>query len=557
MRAYPHFPKRNIHDLNKLWDFAFLTNTDLKGVNLSTINYDDRIPVPSAFDALPAYAGKRGLGIYRCFVQVTSGTEAVLKIGGAGMICNVYIDGVQIAEHIGTYTPFEVKVTASEITEREIIVVTDNRYDFDKCPLHENFFDFYHYGGIIRQVYLEELPAKCINQAYVIIDDFQKGKIRVRAKSDKDPGDLSYSIDGNALQPVKLNDDGDIIATVPNPTPWMPETPNLHTITIDCGDDAITVRFGLREIIVEDAEIYINDEAFKLLGYCRHEAHPQYGPALPDMQLVADLQILKDMGCNYVRGAHYQQDPRFLDLCDEMGLLVFAESTGWGQGEKHFTNENFIQAQLKQTEVMIRTDFNHPSIIMWGFLNEGSSELECSRDCYSQLIDMIHFLDPSRPVTYASNRYERDLLLEKADIISYNFYPGWYSSDRESDNIIGEVLPRIKEHLDNLKKRGLDNKPFIISEIGAGAIYGWHDQLNGIWTEEYQAELLGLVCKAVVSNDRINGVALWQFCDCRTYQGGGALGRPRAFNNKGTLDEYRRPKAAYKVVKNIFTEYDS
>ncbi|MEA2012147.1 MAG: GDSL-type esterase/lipase family protein, partial [Verrucomicrobiota bacterium] len=104
---------------------------------------------------------------------------------------------------------------------------------------------------------------------------------------------------------------------------------------------------------------------------------------------------------------------------------------------------------------------------------------------------------------------------------------------------------------------GFGEKPFIISEIGAGAIYGSRDQLNGYWSEEYQAELLRLVCNEVTSNSKIAGVSLWQFCDIRTFQGPRAMTRPRCFNNKGTFDEYRRPKAAYITVKSIFQAFNT
>ncbi len=554
MKAYPLFPKRVATDLNGLWDFRFI-ETDLKDADISELDYDDRIPVPSAFDSLPAYAGKRGLGIYRCQTEIAPGKKSVLKIGGAGIISDVYADGKHLAHHIGSYTSFEVIIPKSKNADREIVIVTDNRYDYKKCPIHENFFDFYNYGGVIRQVWLEELPERPISQAYVLIDDYLTGQIRIRVKSDKKLDNLKYSIDGDDFQPAEFNDDGDIVATVPDPAPWSHEEPNLHTVTVDSGDDAIEVRFGLREVVVEDGQIFLNDSPLKLLGFCRHESHPQYGPALPDTQLVYDLQLLKQMGCNFIRGSHYQQDPRFLDLCDEEGFLFFSESLGWGQQERHFTDENFIQAQLAQTEAMIRSDFNHPSIIMWGFLNEGNTTGEFARDCYTRLVDLIRFIDPSRPVTYASNKHGNDLMLDLVDIICFNIYPGWYSGDRESDNIIGEVLPAIEKHLGDVDKLGFSDKPFIISEVGAGAIYGWHDPLNGVWTEEYQSELLSMVCRKVVSDDRIAGVALWQFCDGRTYQGGGALARPRAFNNKGIVDEYRRPKAAFKEVMKIFNDY--
>ena len=288
---------------------------------------------------------------------------------------------------------------------------------------------------------------------------------------------------------------------------------------------------------------------------CRHVAHPQFGPATLESLMVSDLQLLKGMGCNFVRGSHYQQDPCFLDLCDEMGFVVFSESTAWNPDIKQQSDRNFINAQLDQTEAMVVTDFNHPSIILWGFLNEGASEVEGSRECYAELIGLVRRLDPSRLVTYASSRHLSDLFLDLIDVVSFNFYPGWYSPDRENEYPLGEVVPKIREMLDGLEKLGLGAKPFLISEIGAAAIYGCRDQLGGFWSEQYQSELLRLVCEETVSNPKVAGLSIWQFCDIRTLRGSGALTRPRGFNNKGTFDEYRRPKAAYDTVKSIFLDY--
>jgi beta-glucuronidase len=164
-------------------------------------------------------------------------------------------------------------------------------------------------------------------------------------------------------------------------------------------------------------------------------------------------------------------------------------------------------------------------------------------------------MDSSRLVTYACNRGIKDKFLEQLDVICYNTYPGWYAHDHEAEYPQEEIVPCVRKLMSELEDRGLKDKPFILSEIGAGAIYGWHDQLNNYWTEDYQSECLDRICREVVDNDDITGVALWQFCDCRTYRGFRALGRPRAFNNKGTLDEYRRPKKAYWTVKDIFTKY--
>lgn len=114
-------------------------------------------------------------------------------------------------------------------------------------------------------------------------------------------------------------------------------------------------------------------------------------------------------------------------------------------------------------------------------------------------------------------------------------------------------MPTIRSILNQLHAQGRDDRPFIISEIGAGAIYGHRDALGGVWTEEYQAAYLSEVCAEVLGNDDIAGVSIWQFCDGRTYNGAAALRRPRAYNNKGILDEYRRrPKLAYAAVKGIW-----
>lgn len=158
-------------------------------------------------------------------------------------------------------------------------------------------------------------------------------------------------------------------------------------------------------------------------------------------------------------------------------------------------------------------------------------------------------------MTYASNRELRDLFLEEVDVVSFNIYPGWYTQDRNNETPLDEICTRIDSNLAGLEERGLADKPYIISEIGAGAIYGWRDPICAHWSEEYQNEYMKTVCGKVVEDKRIAGVALWQFCDCRTYRGSYALMRPRAFNNKGLLDEYRRPKMAFYSVREIFTKY--
>lgn len=561
MKAYPLFEQRKIIDLDGIWDFTFLGDVDIESTKPEEIEYNDKLCVPSAFDAMPKYANKRGLAVYRTYVDIIPGKAGQIYFQSVGMWCRIFIDGEAQLDHHPAYTAFSCDIPKSEKSYREIVVYVDNRYNLERSPLQENFFDFYNYGGIFRSVTAYELPDCFIQYCHITRTNAEKGEVTIKVKLNgmvPDKVDLTLEFDEGKTETCSdcVVEDGGVTikTTVPNPKLWDPENPNLHILKVSIADDAIISRFGLREIKTDGKKILINGESVKLLGFCRHEAHPQFGPVQSEAQMLADIHLLQDMGCNFVRGSHYPQDQRFLDLCDEMGLLFFEESMGWGQNAvDHFTKQNFVEGQLQQTEEMIMTSFNHPSVIMWGFLNEGESSQEESRNCYESLIKLIRKLDPSRLVTYASNRCGNDIFLDQIDVISFNIYPGWYG-DLDEENPLGKILPRINNDLKFLKERNLGDKPFILSEIGAGAIYGWRDPHQNHWSEQYQSDLLSIVCNEVVKNEEITGISVWQFCDCRTYSTPRALGRPRSFNNKGVVDEYRRQKMAYQTVKKIFTK---
>ena len=557
---FPNWPERITSSLNGVWQFKFSENNDFDDDDISRIEYDDLIAVPGAFDATPCYNGKRGIGFYRTTFSVEPGKPARLLFGAVGMYCKVFIDGRKVTEHYAAYTPFQCELPPAAKAERELVVMVCNRFDYERYPLHENFFDFYAYGGIFRDVELQQLSEGALIE-WVGVDtlDYQNGALQVKIKSAPGMQTLKLAIDGGdpeIFPECEFNAGQQILGlTIKNFKPWSPEHPELHTLTVANGTDSMTVRFGVRQVRTDKNRIVLNGETVKLLGYCRHESHPMYGPALPLAQLISDLQMLRDLGCNFVRGAHYQQDPRFLALCDELGFLVFEESLSWQADCKNLTDPKFVAAQLDQSRTMILSSYNNPCIIIRGFLNEGQSDIEEARDCYMKLIKLFRELDQHRLLTYASNRELNDLFLEHIDIISFNSYPGWYPKDKNDERPLGEIVPYIHNLMAWIKQRGLGDKPYLISEIGAGAIYGWRDPICAHWSEEYQQEYLRIVCQEVVDNEAIAGVALWQFCDSRTYRGSYALGRPRCFNDKGTVDEYRRPKLAYNTVKAIFKEY--
>ncbi|MDA3798827.1 MAG: beta-galactosidase [Kiritimatiellae bacterium] len=558
--AYPFFENRKVIDLNGSWGFQYLgEDVDLSEFALENIRYTEKAAVPGVFDAMPKYVGERGTALYNKKITVTANVPGKIFFGGAGLWFRVYIDGIAIGECSLPYSGVSFDVPASANRERDITILVDNRFDSERVPLFNEFFDFYAYGGFYRGIEFHELPASYINRVQISTVQLKPAVVNVKVIQgcDCQPDDcFDVSLNGSLVERV---DGVDLVEGVAefrvelgDIDCWSPESPALHELTISSDHDSITERFGLRTVSAKGNKVYVNDKAYKLLGYCRHEAHPQCGPALPMQILINDIQQLKDLGCNFVRGSHYPQDQRFLDLCDEYGLLFFEESLGWGQQEEHFTNEEYVAQCETQTRIMVQNSYNHPSVIMWGFLNEGASEIECSRLVYETMVNALREEDSTRLVTYASNRNERDINLDLVDVVSYNFYPAWYG-DRDNHPKLIDVNNTMRR-LAKFRTDTQPGKPFIVSEIGAGAIYGWRDPHEGHWSEEYQCKLLATACNEVVENDDIAGISLWQFGDCRTYQNFGNLGRPRAFNNKGTVDEYRRPKMAYKTVKEIFSK---
>ncbi|MCC5788093.1 MAG: beta-galactosidase [Opitutales bacterium] len=560
MNHFPHYRNRTVFSLDGLWDAASLgEHPEPESFSPGNIQWDGPAAIPGVVDALPDYRKQRGLFAFRKRVSsTTAGKPAVLKFGGLGLWAKLFVDGQALATCRTPYAPWEVEVPASEKSEREIILLIDNRFDAQRVPLFDPYFDFYGYGGVYRSVEWHEVEKLSLERAVVSTVDL-KGKVQVefrfrgkiteelelRIFFDDDQQSTTHRISpDNAGKPLKL--------TVPSPRPWHPEHPHLHQLKVHCQGEILIERFGLRKIETKNGKIILNDQPIKLLGYNRHEAHPQFGPALPLSQLVQDLQILRQTGCNFIRGSHYPQDQRFLDLCDEMGFLVWEEALGWQAHPEHFANPDFCDLQETQTRAMVRTSINHPSIIMWGFLNECDSHLPESEDFIGRLAKAAKEEDSSRLVTFASNHPFEERNYRHMDVLAINAYPGWYPEGEHKERPLEEIEERIDRLLAHFKKEGVAHKPFLLSEIGAGAIYGWRDELEAHWSEQYQASYLDLVTKRVLRDPSICGVALWQFCDGRTYADTRALGRPRAFNNKGSFDEYRRPKLAAAVVRQNF-----
>ena len=197
---------------------------------------------------------------------------------------------------------------------------------------------------------------------------------------------------------------------------------------------------------------------------------------------------------------------------------------------------------------MVENHYNHPSIVIWGILNECAAETDEGRRMYKKQYEQIKSMDVSRPTTSATCRHFTDICLDLPDVISFNMYTKWYKE--------APIDERNNQEIEWIRKSGGDNKPIIVSELGAAALYGFRDRTCQKWSEEYQAKLIEESLDVYMNDDRITGVFIWQFADCRvTEEGDWFATRARCHNNKGIVDEYRRPKIAYDTVKEMFEKY--
>lgn len=515
------------------------------------------VVVPGVWESVPGLKRYRGRAAYE--QKIFCGGNVRLLFGGVGFRARVYLDGALVAEHYGAYTAFEALVKDVARGEHMLRVEADNRFGQDSALHIPN--DYYSYGGVNRPVLVEEVGDAYLSAVHVTprqVDGAWQARVavQVRGVHDLDGVVRVEAAGGCAEQPVHVRGGKEACVSMtlacPCGKPWSLAEPNLTTVcaTLICGGepvDDLVDRFGLREICVDGKCLLLNGQPLRLKGFNRHEDFNDFGAAVPVEVMARDLQLMKDLGANCVRTCHYPNDPRFLDLCDEMGMLVWEESHARGLTEEKMRHPNFMP-QLKQcTEEMVAQHYNHPSIFVWGCLNECADDTDYGADCYRQIYRQLRAADASRPVTSALLERAGGLVYGDMDVVSVNIYPQWYHNTPVND--------ALEKKLAEARQRGGANKPVIVSEIGAGAIMGYHDPFGEAkWSEERQCTILREQIEAVMNHPDCIGVFLWQFADVRVDESWFST-RPRTMNNKGVVDEYRRPKMAYATVKELFHRF--
>lgn len=555
-----HFVRRG-RELDGMWDFTAEGNPK---------KY--QMPVPGCLEQHPDFMNFRGHVTYSKKITIGQTENVRLDFKGVSHTGDVFFDGKKVAHHYNAFTPFSTVIPNVEAGTHEIKVLVDNTFG-EHSALHVPN-DYYTYGGITRPVSMEFVPDVYIKRVH-FTPGMQDGKWMatvevVLENCSQKPVECSVetrlSADNGGAEKVEGagKTAHNIIAAPENETtvvfqasydkvqPWSHETPVLYYITALLKTDGKTVddlieRVGFREVEISGKRILMNGKPLFIKGFNRHEDYAIVGCAIPLQLMVQDMDLMEAAGANAVRTCHYPNDERFLDLCDERGILVWEENHARSFGLERMQNPNFERQCEDCNREMIENHYNHPAIFIWGILNECASDTIEGRAMYQKQFEQIRSMDKSRPVTTATCRHFRDICLDLPDVVSYNMYSGWYQDV--------DTAERNQKELNWIEESGGSGKPIIISEFGAASIYGYRDRSRCKWSEERQYDIIVDNLEVYMNDPRISGVFVWQFADCRVTEGELFQSRARCHNNKGVVDEYRRPKEAYDAVSMLFHKY--
>jgi beta-glucuronidase len=519
--------------LDGSWGFRFEEGRPLESVSNLTFEATDVIPVPACYDMMPKWYMKRGTGLYRrTFSLAAPMKDAVLVVDGMGVRGRFAVDGRDLGVHPYPYARLEIPVGPLAAGEHTVFAAVDNTMSWPLVKLARPYYDFYFYGGFYHGVRIVEREPR----VFVRTLDYRTGKIE-----------------------VEVEGVGKKVREVPDFKLWSPEEPNLTTIEAA----GRKVRFGIRQIEARDGKIYLNGRELFLKGFNRHESDWLNGAATGESLMLQDIQRLKSLGGNFIRGAHYQQCERFLDLCDENGVLVWEESLGWGNGQDYVNNnfppnelkdEEFCAMQVKQTRDMVRASFNHPSVVIYGFLNECASHKQECKALVDRLVETVRAEDSGRLVTFACNITGGDICCSNVDLVAFNAYPGTIPLQPGDEAAFAKAVADSFNGKVATFRRRYPDKPIMVSESGCGAEFGRRGEYASPNTEEFQDEYLEDIFETLWANPDVVGFSIWQMNDGRTRErfGGKAVSAMFGGSIAGVFDRLRRPKFSAGTVSRYF-----
>ncbi|MBQ2967816.1 MAG: beta-glucuronidase [Clostridia bacterium] len=562
-RLFDEHAKRKVQSLDGAWKFRLdKENIGEKEGWQEGLENAETVLVPSVWNTKQGLLTYEGVAWYEKSFYTRGGTMRFC-FGAVMTVADVWLDGEYLGNHYGGFCQFDFIKTDVKAGVHRLTVRVDNRFDEQSVP--QVHVDWYNYGGITRSVTAETLEGICILSSkldYTLSEDMKNATCDFtlnlyNASGVQECSALNVSLGENTVynSEVCLDGNAEKVLKIPafeaeNVKLWDEGVPNLYTVSMQTKTDDLFDRVGFRKIWTKNEKIYLNGKELQIRGVNRHEEHPEFGFAFPPALMKRDIDLALEMGCNAFRGSHYPNAQEFLDFLDENGVLFWSEIPIWGCGfsEEALADPVVVERGLNMHKEMVKHYFNHPSIVFWGMHNEIQSNKPAGFEMTKTYQKFLRENGGNRLIVFASNHALNDISYEFTDVICINAYLGWYSDSVEDWGNFIEELVAYRNEL------GFSDKPILMGEFGAAAIYGWHDDENILWSEEYQAKLISYCLELFHKTPAMAGTFIWQFCDIRTSKDMG-LNRARSFNNKGLLNEYRKPKLAYRAAKNLYLQF--
>ena len=536
---------------------AFFLNSKVKDKQeLLEYNFDlmDSIQVPSDWNTqkekLYYYEGSVWYKKSFDYTKKEDSNRVILYFEAANYQADVYFNGKKLGRHIGGFTPFNYEVT-NLLKEKDnfVVVKVDNKRFKEAVPTLNT--DWWNYGGITRDVKLYEVPETYVQDYFIQLDPENrrtiKGKIALNGK-DKANKEVSVNISQLGVKKTYTTDaNGEVSFKIKSSRIkyWSTKNPFLYTTIIKAGNDEVTDRIGFRKISTEGSKILLNEKPIYLKGISIHEESPiTGGRGSTQEDAMKLLDWAKELGCNYVRLAHYPHNEHMVRLADKMGILVWEENpVYWTIDWKN--PDTYANAQNQLSEVMER-DKNRASVIIWSMANETPTS-EARNNFLMSLAKFTKEKDPTRLISaaqeqenYNDNPFVRtinDPFADYVDILSFNQYIGWYDGLPEKCKTISWYIEQ--------------DKPVLISEFGAGAKQGLHGDKSERWTEEFQEEVYIQTLEMLKKFDKLQGFSPWILVDFRS---------PRRmlpviqdeYNRKGLISEDGKMKKAFYILQEYY-----
>jgi beta-glucuronidase len=477
-------------------------------------------------------------------------TRTYLYFGAANYQARVWLNGAKLGEHIGGFTPFDFEVT-DRLTEGEnsVVVEVDNTRHADGVPSSRT--DWWNYGGLTRGVKLIEVPEVFIENYFVQLAKGRSSEIDgwVQLSGGSQGGTVTVEIPEIHLkQAAQADASGRATFHFPaKPQLWSPENPKLYKVVISTADDSISDEIGFRTIETRGTQILLNGKPIFLRGISMHEEAPfRSGRAFSEEDDKTLLGWAKELGCNFVRLAHYPHNEDMIRAADRMGLMIWEEVPVYW--ELQWESPAILENAKSQLNEEILRDQNRASIVFWSVSNE--TPINPARNAtLKSLAEYARSLDSTRLITSASDKWHftgehsaelNDPLGEYLDVVGLNEYIGWYGNKKPED-------------ADDTRWSFAYQKPVIVSEFGADALYNLHGDAQTRFTVEYQSNLFEHQLNMLSHMAPLAGMSPWILMDFRSPR------RPLPgiqdyFNRKGLISDRGQRKPAFYILQKFYRE---